>query len=176
MKIISHTCMDEFCGNCGAKMDLSLSNVCPNCGAKSGASKFAAEVSTESSGSYAGFWVRLIAFLIDGVILLIPIAICFGIAGSSNTWLGYFLSWIVGFAYFAFLESSSRRATFGKQAMGLIVTNMDGSQLTLQEASIRYIAKLVSAVIIYIGFIMIGFTEKKQGLHDMIAHTIVIKK
>jgi uncharacterized RDD family membrane protein YckC len=168
--------MDEFCGNCGAKMDLSLSNVCPNCGAKSGASKSTAEVSTESSGNYAGFWVRFFAFLIDGVILLIPFAICFGIAGQSNTSLGFFLSWIVGFAYFAYLESSTRRATFGKQAMGVIVTKMDGSQLTFQEASIRYIAKLLSAVILYIGFIMIGFTEKKQGLHDMIAHTIVIRK
>jgi uncharacterized RDD family membrane protein YckC len=168
--------MDEFCGNCGAKMDLSISNICPNCGAKSGASKFAAEVSTESSGNYAGFWVRFFAFLCDGLILLIPFAICFVIAGQSNMWLGYFLSWIVGFAYFAYLESSTRRATFGKQALGLIVTNMEGSQLTFQEASIRYIAKLLSAVILYIGFIMIGFTEKKQGLHDMIAHTIVNRK
>ena len=166
--------MDDFCGNCGAKMDLSLSNVCPNCGAKTGASKFAF---TESSGNYAGFWVRLIAFFIDGLILLIPFVICLTLVGTNNIGFGYFLFWIVGFAYFAYLESSQRQATFGKGAMGLIVVNMDGSQLTFQQApSIRYIAKLVSGIILYIGFIMIGFTEKKQGLHDMIAHTLVIKK
>ena len=84
--------------------------------------------------------------------------------------------WIVGFAYFAYLESSSRKATFGKEAIGLIVTNMDGSQLTFQQASIRYIGKLLSLITLYVGFIMIGFTEKKQGLHDMIAKTLVVKK
>jgi uncharacterized RDD family membrane protein YckC len=168
--------MDEFCGSCGAKLDLSISNVCPNCGAKSGASKFAVEESTKSSGNYAGFWLRLIAALIDGLILLIPFAFCIAIAGTNNVWLGYFLIWIIGFAYFAYLESSVRRATYGKQAMGLMVINMDGTQLTLEQASVRYIAKLISALTLYIGFIMIGFTEKKQGLHDMIAKTLVIKK
>jgi uncharacterized RDD family membrane protein YckC len=165
--------MDDFCGNCGAKMDLSISNVCPNCGAKAGASKFTV---TESSGNYAGFWVRLIAFFIDGLILLIPFAFCAGLAGSNNIAATYILSWIVGFAYFVYLESSERQATFGKGAMGLIVTNIDGSQLTFQQASIRYIGKLASAIILYIGFIMIGFTDKKQGLHDMIAHTLVVYK
>lgn len=172
--------MDEFCGSCGAKLDLAISNVCPNCGAKQGASKFAIE---ESSGKYGGFWVRFVAAFIDGLILLIPFIICLalvgfgeGQSGSSTLWLGYFLFLIVWFIYFAVLESSSRRGTFGKQAMGLIVINMDGSQLTFSQASVRTIGKLVSTVILYIGFIMIGFTENKQGLHDMIAKTYVIKK
>lgn len=167
--------MDEFCGNCGAKMDLAISDVCPNCGAKSGESKFSSKASGESNENYAGFWVRFIAYFLDGLILIIPVVLCFAIAGS-NELLGYLLSWIVGFAYFAYLESSWRKATFGKQAMGLIVINMDGSQLSFQQASIRYIAKIISAFILYIGFIMIGFTEKKQGLHDMIANTLVVKK
>lgn len=164
--------MDEFCGNCGAKLDLAISDVCPNCGAKSGKSKFSKEVSNEN---YAGFWIRFVAYIIDGLILFIPAIICFAIAGS-NEFIGYLLMWIVGFAYFVYLESSWRMATFGKQAMGLVVTNMDGSQLSIQTASIRYVAKIISAVILYIGFIMIGFTEKKQGLHDMIANTLVVKK
>jgi len=168
--------MDDFCGSCGAKLDLSISNVCPNCGAKSGASKFAVEESTKSSGTYAGFWLRLTAAFIDGLILLIPFAFCIALAGSNNVWLAYFSIWIVGFVYFVLLESSRRKGTYGKGALGLIVVNLDGSQLTFQQASIRYIGKLASAVILYIGFIMIGFTEKKQGLHDMIAKTLVIKK
>jgi len=168
--------MDDFCGSCGAKLDLSISNVCPNCGAKSGASKFAVEESTKSSGNYAGFWVRFFAAFIDGLILLIPFAFCIALAGTNNILLGYFLIWIIGFGYFAFLESSARKATYGKEALGLIVVNIDGTQLTFTQASLRYIGKLASALILYIGFIMIGFTEKKQGLHDMIAKTLVIKK
>lgn len=172
--------MDEFCGNCGAKLDLAISDVCPNCGAKQGASKFVVE---EARGKYGGFWVRFVAAFIDGLILFIPLIICLalvgfgeGQSGSNKLWLGYFLFLIVWFIYFAVLESSSRRGTFGKQAMGLIVINMDGSQLTFSQASVRTIGKLASAVILYIGFIMIGFTENKQGLHDMIAKTYVIKK
>ena len=129
-----------------------------------------------ASCNYAGFWLRLVAAFIDGLILLIPFVVCVGIAGINHEWLGVFVMWIVGFAYFAYLESSSRKATFGKEAIGLIVTNMDGSQLTFQQASIRYIGKLLSLITLYVGFIMIGFTEKKQGLHDMIAKTLVVKK
>lgn len=132
-------------------------------------------VNKELGINYAGFWVRLAAAVIDGLILFIPLVICAAISGT-NPWIFYFLFWIVGFAYFAYLESSPKRATFGKEAVGLIVTNMDGSQLTFKQASIRYIGKLLSFIILYGGFIMIGFTEKKQGLHDMIAKTLVVKK
>jgi len=125
--------------------------------------------------NYAGFWLRFTAAVIDGLILLIPFVICAAKSGTNPS-IFYFLIWIVGFAYFAYLESSPKRATFGKEAVGLIVTNMDGSQLTFKQASIRYIGKLLSLVILYGGFIMIGFTDKKQGLHDMIAKTLVVKK
>lgn len=147
-----------------------------NYGPTGGALVSAINESGISSLNYAGFWLRLLAAAIDGIILLIPIAVCYNIAGSNNVGLGYFLIWCVGFAYFAFLESSSKKATLGKEAVGLIVTNMDGSPLTLQQASIRYIGKLASFLIIYLGFIMIGFTERKQGLHDIIAKTLVVKK
>jgi len=134
------------------------------------------EESRELNVNYAGFWLRLVAAFIDGLILLIPFGVCAGMAGTKNELLGFFLMWIVGLVYFAYLESSLRMSTFGKQAVGLIVTNMDGSQLTFQQAAIRYGGKLLSLVILYMGFIMIGFTEKKQGLHDMIAKTVVVKK
>ena len=143
---------------------------------RSGASKTAAEESRESKVTFAGFWLRLTAAIIDGLILFIPFALCVALAGSNNVWLGFFLMWIVGFCYFAFLESSARRATYGKEVMGLLVINMDGSRLNFHQASIRYIGKLASLLLFYCGFIIIGFTDKKQGLHDMIAKTLVIKK
>ena len=130
----------------------------------------------KSGITFAGFWLRLTAAFIDGLILTIPFALCFWLAGQNHPFLAVFLMWIIGLCYFAFLESSGRRATYGKEIMGLLVTTMDGSRLNFQQASVRYIGKLVSFAILYIGFIMIGFTEKKQGLHDMIAKTLVIKK
>ncbi len=176
IKIVSPTSRSqEFKPSPGLQKNNSNSELKPNnnYAVTSETPKF---VNKEVEINYAGFWLRFTAAVIDGLILLIPFAICAAIAGTNNIPIVYFLIWILGFAYFAYFESSPKKATFGKEALGLIVTNMDGSQLTFKQASIRYIGKLLSLIIIYMGFIMIGFTEKKQGLHDMIAKTLVVKK
>ena len=77
--------------------------------------------------------------------------------------------------YFALLESSERGATVGKMAMGLRVVTDQGERLSFLNATGRYFAKIISAIILCIGFIMIAFTDRKRGLHDMIAGTLVIK-
>jgi uncharacterized RDD family membrane protein YckC len=84
-------------------------------------------------------------------------------------------SLLIGWLYFALLESSERGATVGKMAMGLRVVTDKGERLSFMNATGRYFAKIISAIILCIGFIMIGFTDKKRGLHDMIAGTLVIK-
>ena len=84
-------------------------------------------------------------------------------------------SFVIAWLYFAFFESSERGATVGKMAMGLRVVTSDGQRLSFMHATGRYFAKLLSALILFIGFIMIAFTDKKRGLHDMIAGTLVIK-
>ena len=82
------------------------------------------------------------------------------------------LQWL----YFAGLESSERQATFGKSAMSLRVTNSEGERLSFGHASGRFFAKLVSGLVPFaIGYIMAGFTAKKQALHDFIAGTLVLK-
>ena len=73
------------------------------------------------------------------------------------------------------VTGAERGATVGKMAMGLRVVTNDGQRLSFPNAIGRYFAKIVSAIILCIGFIMIGFTERKRGLHDMIASTLVIK-
>ena len=73
------------------------------------------------------------------------------------------------------MESSERGATVGKMAMGLRVVTSDGQRLSFMNATGRYFAKIISAIILGIGFLMIAFTDKKRGLHDMIASTLVIK-
>ena len=77
--------------------------------------------------------------------------------------------------YFALLESSERGATVGKMAMGLRVVTSDGQRLSFMNATGRYFAKILSFLILCIGFIMVAFTDKKRGLHDIIAGTLVIK-
>jgi uncharacterized RDD family membrane protein YckC len=82
---------------------------------------------------------------------------------------------VISWLYFALLESSERGATVGKMAMGLRVVTSDGQRLSFMNATGRYFAKILSAIILFIGFIMVAFADKKRGLHDMIAGTLVIK-
>ena len=85
------------------------------------------------------------------------------------------VSFVIGWLYFALMESSERGATVGKMVVGLRVVTSNGQRLSFLNATGRYFAKIISAIILFIGFIMIGFTDKKRGLHDMIAGTLVIK-
>ena len=84
---------------------------------------------------------------------------------------------VMQWLYSASMESSERQATFGKVAMSLQVVSLEGRRLTFGHASGRFFSKIVSGFIpLGIGFIMAGFTEKKQALHDMIAGTLVLRK
>ena len=78
-------------------------------------------------------------------------------------------------AYFIFMESSAKRGTIGKIAMGLTVTDMEGKQLTPFRAAGRYFSKYLSKFLCYAGYFFLLFTGKKQALHDLIAGTIVLK-
>jgi uncharacterized RDD family membrane protein YckC len=133
--------------------------------------------------AYGGFWIRVLAYLIDGILLTIVygiVARLLGIDIFESDWrhydpLGNLLSLVIGWLYFALLESSERGATVGKMVMGLRVVTSDGQRLSFMNATGRYFAKILSAIILCIGFIMIAFTDKKRGLHDIIAGTLVIK-
>ena len=132
---------------------------------------------------YGGFWIRLVAYIIDVVLLSILLAVLASILGINivQTDLENYdptlnlVSFVIGWLYFALMESSERGATVGKMAMGLRVVTSSGQRLSFLNATGRYFAKIISAMILFIGFIMIGFTERKRGLHDMIANTLVIK-
>ncbi len=180
---------------------------CQTCGQEIGSSEppSATQVSAPISAPlpYAGFWIRFVAYLIDGVVLGIPfflivVALVFLFGGFSllarRTSVGppdaaFMVPVILGFIfaavfflvaqwlYFAGMESSARQATFGKAAMSLRVTDLQGRRLTFGRATGRFFTKIVSNLIpLAIGYIMAGFTEKKQALHDMIASTLVLRK
>ena len=78
--------------------------------------------------------------------------------------------------YFAYLESGEKQATWGKQALGIYVTDLAGQRVAFGRATGRFFAKIVTGLIpLGIGFIMAGFTERRQALHDMIASTLVLR-
>ena len=133
--------------------------------------------------AYGGFWIRVVAYLIDGILLTIVCGVVERILGIdifASDWEHYdpmanLISLVIGWLYFALLESSPRGATVGKMAMGLRVVTGSGQRLSFMNATGRYFAKILSGIIAGIGFIMIAFTDRKRGLHDMIADTLVIK-
>ena len=152
--------------------------------------------------TYAGFWMRLVAAIIDGVligivnlIILVPFLGLVGLTAAArasdvdmesqgtglmiallSTYLISMLAVAVaGWLYFALMESSTRGATLGKMALGLRVVDMNGSQIGFGRATGRYFGKLLSGVIFFIGYIMAGFTQQKQALHDIIAGCLVVR-
>jgi len=133
--------------------------------------------------AYGGFWIRVVAYIIDGILLTIVCGVVdrlLGINILTTDWdhydpLANVISLVIGWLYFALLESSERGATVGKMVMGLRVVTSDGQRLSFMNATGRYFAKILSAIIFCIGFIMVAFTDKKRGLHDIIAGTLVIK-
>jgi uncharacterized RDD family membrane protein YckC len=120
---------------------------------------------------YAGFWVRFAAVLVDGLVLIVPSIIVNVIFGKS---LGVFMQYVLGWTY-AIYMLNTRQATLGKMAVGLKVTTIDGGMPTTGKLALREIlGKILDVVTLGIGYLMIVFTAKKQGLHDMIADTVVV--
>jgi uncharacterized RDD family membrane protein YckC len=133
---------------------------------------------------YGGFWIRVVAYLIDAIVLNIVLWLLTVITGLrliSYTAtdhlepLPILAPLVVNWLYFALMESSERGATLGKMAVGLRVVTGEGRRLSFANATGRYFAKFISALILGIGFLMVAFTERKRGLHDMIANTLVVK-
>ena len=123
--------------------------------------------------TYAGFWRRFAAFLVDAIILGIVGGVLSAIFGQN---LASALNTLIGWLYFAGFESSERQATIGKMALNIYVTDVDGRRISFVKATLRYFAKILSAIILFIGFILAAFTERKQALHDMIANTLVLSR
>ncbi|TWT15585.1 RDD family protein [Reyranella sp. CPCC 100927] len=150
---------------------------------------------------FGGFWIRVVSYIIDGLVIGIPIWIIFGIVFASMSGalssgdeqavanafadnigifiVVYLLAFVGAWLYEAMMNSSAAGGTLGKRALGLrVVRGTDGSRISFGRATGRFFAKLfITGLIPFgIGFMMAGFTERKRALHDMIADTVVIKK
>lgn len=84
------------------------------------------------------------------------------------------ISIIIQWLYYALMESSSKQATLGKMALGIKVTDMNGNRISFGRATGRYFGKIISGLILNVGYIMAAFTQKKQALHDLMANCLVI--
>jgi uncharacterized RDD family membrane protein YckC len=154
---------------------------------------------------YAGFWLRVVAYLIDSLVLglvfmafFIPFAMMTGLVGffgrihpgadpqdirnmmGGTFFLGLLvivtLGFLGGWLYHAMMESSDWQATLGKKALNLRVTDMTGARVTFNRASGRHFGKIITGLIPFgVGFMLAGLTERKQALHDMLASCLVLR-
>lgn len=146
---------------------------------------------------YAGFWNRVAAAIVDLIIttvgsglILGPVFVIIVFSGAGRPGdpdgmqtllpviqgISQIVSLVGGWLYFALMESSRFQGTLGKMAVQIKVTDLQGNRLTFGRATGRHFGKIVSGLILLIGYIMVAFTEKKQGLHDIMAGCLVVRK
>jgi uncharacterized RDD family membrane protein YckC len=147
------------------------------------------------SHAYAGIWRRGAAWLIDAVLLTIGLVVLWfflvvfaflGLASSgqditdsslTGVQLGILLiALVLVWLYYAGLESSVWQGTIGKRLMQLLVTDVYGRRIGFGQATGRYFGKIVSFLTLGVGYLMIAFTERRQGLHDLMAGTLVVRQ
>jgi uncharacterized RDD family membrane protein YckC len=152
------------------------------------------EAQTAAPTEYAGFWRRFAAFVLDTIILwligfVVGFMIGFGVAflvvvsragtassaAAITTPLIYAISGVIGILYYPLQESSSAQATFGKRALGIIVTDTQGRPISFWRSLGRNVGKILSTLLLFIGYLMIAFTPRKQALQDIIASTLVVR-
>lgn len=137
--------------------------------------------------AYAGFWRRVAAFIIDWLICLIPmftIGVIIGLvlasSGSADKGTlracGNIAGIIMWWLYFASMESSALQGTVGKLALSIKVTDMHGQRIAFGRATGRHFSKIISTLLLGIGFLMAGFTDRKQALHDQMANCLVMSR
>jgi uncharacterized RDD family membrane protein YckC len=125
----------------------------------------------------AGFWIRTFAYVIDAIgIGIVSGIIASIIGGGPNSTTSNGLSIIFGLAYFAYFWSAQGGGqTLGMRVLNLKVVRTDGSALTITQALIRYLGLFVSFLCLFIGVIWVAFDAQKQGWHDKIAGTYVVR-
>jgi uncharacterized RDD family membrane protein YckC len=156
------------CGRCGSQIAPGT-NFCPRCGNSAGPLPIAVNQS-----QYAGLGVRFLADMLDSVVIAVTLFV-FSITGLFDIPITFLIICLYG----AYWESSARQATLGKQALGLKVTDLEGKRLRFGKAFGRWIAKQVLVIIPFLGWfglLAIGFTDKKQGAHDLMAGSLVWRK
>ena len=140
----------------------------------------------EGAIAYGGFWRRVGAYLIDALLLVILFSLLQwvlapetlpaegdDVADFAWTWWDGVVA-VCWWLYSAGLHSSPWQATLGKRALGMQVTDRDGERIGFGRATLRHLGEFLSGLLLFIGYLMVAFTRRKQGLHDLIAGTLVV--
>jgi uncharacterized RDD family membrane protein YckC len=198
-----------FCPKCGKETD-ALGKFCQWCGTDivtDPATPLATPEEDEVTDAsvYAGLGRRIVAFIVDFILILLFDAVAVAVLGlfrglqnlyffaiqhapvesitTEGTSAALFGSIIASYGvvlivipwlYYAGFESSKSQATPGKLLMRIVVTDLDGNKASFARVTLRHFAKIISTLIIFLGFLMIGLTRKRQGLHDKIAGCLVL--
>jgi uncharacterized RDD family membrane protein YckC len=195
-----NSAMAQFCQNCGLTLSSNLAPTQAAAPARAYAPAPPVAYVAAPATPYGGFWIRLLAHLIDHIILgavaaplffimvlpsIVRIAheaeqnqepspeMILTIVSSAFVYIA--LAFVGQWLYEALLTSSSWQGTIGKRVVRLKVVDEAGNRIGFGRATGRFFAKILSSMFFCIGFIMVGFTERKRGLHDMLAATVVMK-
>jgi uncharacterized RDD family membrane protein YckC len=127
--------------------------------------------------NYGGFWIRFLAYVVDSLIVGIAFFLIVMLLGAMGLELfgAELVFLLLGILYWALMQSSARQATYGKSLVGLKVTGLAGERISFARALAREAAKIVSTLTLLIGYIIAGFTKRKQALHDFVASTYVVR-
>lgn len=138
-------------------------------------------------GNYAGFWNRFGALALD--LALVEIALFFALLTSllvgnwdRDAWnqavaeYGDSILYVMLLLYYTIMEGSTKRATIGKLVYGIAVMDENGERLVWWRAALRNLFKILSVMTLFVGFLLVGLTQKKQALHDLITRSFVVKE
>jgi uncharacterized RDD family membrane protein YckC len=136
---------------------------------------------SEPTGTqYGGFWIRFLALLADSaIVFLVGTALLIGAAmalGPVGVTPAIFAVWALSFLYWPVMHASGGQATFGKAIVGLKVCRFDGDRISILRSLWRELAKIFSAAVLMLGYLMAAVLPRKQGLHDLMAATYVVRE
>jgi uncharacterized RDD family membrane protein YckC/Tfp pilus assembly major pilin PilA len=142
----------------------------------------ASSVASVNAPRYAGFWRRVAASFVDGLVVAgAAVAVLLGLLAArvpeeTAVTVTRLASAVGAWLYSAVLTSSSWQATVGKRALHIKVTNAAGERIGFGRATGRYFAAILSALTLGIGFLMAGWNQRRRALHDMVAGTLVVSR
>ena len=132
------------------------------------------------ASNYGGFWIRVVAYLIDSAPMIVLVGVAFALSLFVDPTAGLLVNLLV-LPYWFFVAlylPATKGNTIGKKMMGLAIvtdTTRPGEGLGWGKAFLRLLGYFVSSLAFSIGFLLVAFTSKKQGLHDLIAGTYVVR-
>jgi uncharacterized RDD family membrane protein YckC len=143
--------------------------------------------------AFAGFWLRAVAYLMDTILVSLVLGLIASFYPSTFikfpdaatpsltslpqlTPIAFAITMTATWFYYTLFEASVWQATPGKRVLRLYVADLNGQRVTFARAAARNFAKIISSLTFLVGYLVAGFTEKKQALHDILASCLVLRR